>query len=36
VGDSLIIAAYAEMEEKEIDFWTPRIIIVDENNRIKD
>lgn len=35
VGDTLIIAAYAEMEDEEIDFWIPQIIIVDEDNKIK-
>jgi len=35
VGDRLIVAAYGTMDEEEIDFFMPKIIIVDENNRIK-
>lgn len=36
VGDKLIIATYASLEEQEIDFFIPKIIIVDENNRVKE
>ncbi len=35
-GDRVIIAAYAAMEDKEIDFFVPRILILDENNKIKE
>jgi len=34
-GDKLIIASYAVMDEEEIDYFMSKIIIVDENNRIK-
>lgn len=33
--DQIIIAAYAEMEDAEIDFWMPKIVIVDDNNQPK-
>lgn len=36
VGDRLIIASYGIMEEDESDFYMPRIVIVDEDNRIKE
>ena len=35
VGDELIITSYAVMKEEEIEFFTPKIIICDENNKIK-
>lgn len=35
VGDELIIASYGVLKEERIGFFTPRIIIVDEKNRIK-
>lgn len=35
-GDKLIVASYALLEEGEIDFFMPKILIVDEKNRIKD
>ncbi len=35
-GDQLIIATYAEMDEKDIDFIVPTIIILDEKNNIKE
>ncbi|MEA3421527.1 MAG: aspartate 1-decarboxylase [Acidobacteriota bacterium] len=34
-GEKLIIASYAMMDEEEIDFFVPKIVIVNENNRIK-
>ncbi|MBD3414203.1 MAG: aspartate 1-decarboxylase [Candidatus Aminicenantes bacterium] len=34
-GDKLIIAAYSLMEDEEADFYSPRILILDENNQIK-
>jgi len=36
VGDKLIIASYVSLEEGEIDFFMPKILIVDENNRLKE
>lgn len=33
--DKLIIASYAMMDEEEIEFFMPKIVIVDKNNRIK-
>lgn len=36
VGDKLIIATYGMMEEKEIDFFIPKVLIVDEENKIRD
>jgi aspartate 1-decarboxylase len=36
VGDVLIIAAYAELEDEEAAFLRPRVLILDERNRIKD
>jgi aspartate 1-decarboxylase len=35
VGDRLIIVSYGIMEEEESDFYMPRIVIVDEDNQIK-
>ena len=35
VGDELIIASYAVLDEEKKDFFTPKVIIVDEKNRIK-
>lgn len=34
-GDKLIIASYVMLEEEEIDFFMPKILIVGEGNRIK-
>jgi len=34
-GDKLIIASYAMMDEEEIEFFMPKLVIVDENNKIK-
>jgi aspartate 1-decarboxylase len=36
VGDTLIVASYVVLEEEEIDFFMPKILIADENNRIKE
>ncbi|MGD9344950.1 MAG: aspartate 1-decarboxylase [Candidatus Aminicenantes bacterium] len=33
-GDMLIIAAYATMDQEEMDFFVPRIILVDDQNKI--
>ncbi len=35
VGDELIIATYAVLEEEKTDYFMPKIILVDEKNRIK-
>jgi len=35
VGDKLILAAYSPMEDDEIEFFVPTIVIVDDKNRIK-
>jgi aspartate 1-decarboxylase len=35
IGDRLIVAAFGMMDEEEIDFFMPKIIIVDGRNRIK-
>lgn len=35
VGDLLIIAAYAVVDDKETDFFVPKVIIVNGQNRIK-
>ena len=35
VGDIVIIASYAVMDEAEIDNFKPVIVLVDEKNRIK-
>jgi aspartate 1-decarboxylase len=34
VGDRLIIAAYAQFEERELAAHRPRVVLVDEKNRI--
>lgn len=34
-GDLLIIAAYATVDDDEADLFSPRILILDENNKIK-
>ncbi|MFQ6070678.1 MAG: aspartate 1-decarboxylase [Candidatus Aminicenantales bacterium] len=36
VGDEIIIATYVELEESEIDFIIPKIVILDADNRIKE
>lgn len=33
VGDTIIIIAYAQMEEKEAKNFTPKVVMVDEKNR---
>jgi aspartate 1-decarboxylase len=35
-GDKLIIASYALLDDDEIEFFMPRIVILDEKNRIKE
>jgi len=36
VGDELIIATYALLEEGELDFFIPKILIADKKNKIKE
>jgi aspartate 1-decarboxylase len=36
VGDKIIIAAYAILEEGDIDFYMPKVVLVDDQNRIKE
>jgi aspartate 1-decarboxylase len=33
-GDKVIIVAYATMDEAEMDFFTPKILLVDDQNKI--
>ena len=35
-GDKLIIASYVLLDDDEIEFFMPRIVILDEKNRIKE
>lgn len=35
VGDRVILAVFGLMEEEETDFFIPKILIMDEKNRIK-
>ena len=35
VGDSVIIVAYGSMDEKEAKNFQPKVILVDEKNRLK-
>jgi aspartate 1-decarboxylase len=34
VGDKLIIAAYSSMEDEEIEFFIPKIVLLGDSNRI--
>lgn len=36
VGDKLIIASYVVLKEEKIDYFMPKILILDEENRIKE
>lgn len=36
VGDKLIVVSYVSLEEGEIDFFMPKILLVDEDNKIKE
>jgi aspartate 1-decarboxylase len=36
VGDKIIIATYVEMEDKEIDFFIPKILILSKENKVKE
>ncbi len=35
-GDKVIIAAYALLDDDELEFFRPKVVLVDANNRIKD
>ena len=35
-GDRLIIVTYVTMDDEEADFYRPKLVFVDENNRIKE
>jgi len=35
IGDELILATYVSLEEEELDFFIPKILIADKNNKIK-
>jgi len=35
VGDKLIVVSYTFMDDEEINFFIPKVIIVDERNKIK-
>jgi len=34
VGDIIIIAAYVYLEDSEVEFFTPKIVLMEEGNRI--
>jgi aspartate 1-decarboxylase len=34
VGDTIIIAAYAYLEDGEVEFFTPKIVLLEEGNKI--
>lgn len=36
VGDKLIVVAYAILDESEVEFYSPRIVILAPDNRIKE
>ena len=36
VGDKLIVASYVSLDEGEIDFFMPKILLVDDDNKIKE
>ena len=35
-GDKVIIASYAVVDEDEIDFYVPKVVLVDERNRVQE
>jgi len=35
VGDRVILAVFGLLDDEEIDFFIPRVLIMDENNKIK-
>jgi len=34
VGDIIIVAAYAYLEDNEVEFFTPKIVLMEEGNQI--
>ena len=36
VGDKVIIVSYVFLEDEETDFFVPKIVLVDERNKIKE
>jgi aspartate 1-decarboxylase len=34
VGDTIIIAAYAYLEDGEVEFFTPKIVLLEEGNKM--
>jgi aspartate 1-decarboxylase len=36
IGDRIIIAAYTVLDDSEAGFFTPRVVLVDGNNRVKE
>jgi len=36
IGDELILATYVSLEEGELDFFIPKILIADKSNKIKE
>lgn len=35
-GDRLIVASYVSLDEEEIEFFMPKVLIVDEKNRVQE
>lgn len=35
-GDKVIIASYAVIDEDEIDFYMPKVVLVNERSRVKE
>ena len=35
-GDRLILAAYADVDESELDDWRPQLVVIGEDNRIRE
>jgi len=35
-GDTLILAAYAGVDESELDGWRPKVVVIGEGNRIRE
>lgn len=36
VGDLVIVLSYVEVDEQDVDAWRPRIVLVDDANRVRD
>ena len=36
MGDLLIICTYGPVQEDETETWKPRVVLVDEHNRVKE